>query len=160
MKMMGKYHWFKIFRHFNEITNLLTLIAFIAWWWYSWAIYVTIGGVAWYGMVILAVMIPGVLAEKHILPRWMERLAFEAYRFQIKKMATKKNISPLVAYPFAIFCDLTLPNIFREKGLDAVLKECQEWGSKFKKRTEQAIAVHQEQLEQLEQLRNPTPAND
>ena len=153
---MGKYHWFKLFRIFNGIINNISIIAFIAWWWFPWAIYVAIGGFAWFVMVFLAVWIPGMMSEKHLLPRWMERLAFEAYVYQIKIKA--KNISPLVAYPFAIFCDLTLPNIFREKGLAAVLQEIREWPDKFRKRTEKSLAQHTELLQKQKPSYRASPS--
>jgi len=122
---MGKFHWFNIMRYTNAVIQWVAVFAFIAWWWFPWAIYVTIGGVASQLLVIAMVVFPIRLCKKSIFPRWMEYLAFEAYRFKVNSIS--KKTSALISYPFAIFSELELPSIFWEKGLAAAIQATKDW---------------------------------
>jgi hypothetical protein len=127
-------NWFRLFRWFNGIAMWIAIFAFIAWWWIPWAIYVTLGVFFWLALVLFATAIPYMLSVKckYNLPRWLEFLPFEAYRWRMGQL--NNGMPPLIAYPFALFREIEFPSVFWEKGLLEAVKLTEEWPDDFQGR--------------------------
>lgn len=119
---MGKFHWFNIFRYFNAIVWWVALVTFLVWCFKEEG-YVFVVSASWIVLTTWILTIPMLLANKKILPRWMEYPTFEAYRFHLKDVS--KKISPLIDKKLRMGYELELPRIFWEKG--AVVKEVSHW---------------------------------
>jgi len=64
-----------------------------------------------------------------IRPR-IELIKYAILKESAKKMS--KDIGPLMAYPFMVFLELELDQIFKEEGYDGALKAIQGFGDRFK----------------------------
>jgi len=69
------------------------------------------------------------------LPRWLQGLHWWYYRQILKSKID--GLSPLMAYPFAIFVELSLPEIYKKEGMIGVFSAVERFFDEQKKRSTQ-----------------------
>lgn len=81
-----------------------------------------------------------------------EKVRYFFYKEKLKRVAKKS--SPLISFPFLIFVDLELDEIFKKEGLKAAKKAAEKWPEEYKEKMKNIVLKFKNS--RIKDLNNPT----